>query len=111
MISNPQLITQAASDDAGRPTTVTITNSSPSPVAFLLRADVRRGTASGQELAGDNELQSSIWQNNGITPAPSSLRPEWLGSSALPCSCRGTRRRVRRMPGLRGLQADGRRRT
>ena len=28
-----------------------------STVAFLLRADVRRGTAGGQELPGDNELQ------------------------------------------------------
>ncbi len=51
-------------------TTVTITNSSSSTVAFFLRADVRRGTASGQELAGDNELQSSIWQGNDITLFP-----------------------------------------
>ena len=51
-------------------TTVTITNTSASTVAFLLRADVRRGTASGQELAGDNELQSSIWQGNDITLFP-----------------------------------------
>ena len=49
---------------------------SPSPtprsatVAFLLRADVRRGTASGGLLSGDNELQSSIWQNNDITLFP-----------------------------------------
>jgi len=31
---------------------------------------VRRGTPSGQELNGDNELQSSIWQNNDITLFP-----------------------------------------
>ena len=47
---------------------------SPTPrrptVAFLLRADMRRGTASGQELSGDNELQSSLWQNNDITLFP-----------------------------------------
>src|SRR6266567_1478454 len=51
-------------------TTVTVTNSSASTVAFLLRADVRRGTAGGQELAGDNELQSSIWAGNDITLFP-----------------------------------------
>jgi len=55
---------------ADRATTVTITNTSPSTVAFLLRADVRRGTASGQELPGDNELQSSVWQGNDITLFP-----------------------------------------
>jgi exo-1,4-beta-D-glucosaminidase len=57
-------------DGADRATTVTITNTSPSTVAFLIRADVRRGTASGQELSGDNELQSSIWQGNDITLFP-----------------------------------------
>ena len=51
-------------------TTVTITNTSSSTVAFLLRADVRRGTAGGQELSGDNELQSSIWAGNDITLFP-----------------------------------------
>jgi exo-1,4-beta-D-glucosaminidase len=62
--------TQAGPDGADRATTVTITNTSASTLAFLLRADVRRGTSSGQELAGDNELQSSIWQNNDITLFP-----------------------------------------
>ena len=51
-------------------TTVTITNTSSSTVSFLLRADVRRGTAGGQELSGDNELQSSIWAGNDITLWP-----------------------------------------
>src|SRR5262249_7359434 len=51
-------------------TTVTITNTSPSTVSFLLRADVRRGTPAGNELSGDNELQSSIWQGNDITLFP-----------------------------------------
>jgi exo-1,4-beta-D-glucosaminidase len=51
-------------------TTVTLTNTSSSTVAFLLRADVRRGTPAGQELSGDNELQSSIWQGNDITLWP-----------------------------------------
>jgi exo-1,4-beta-D-glucosaminidase len=51
-------------------TTVTITNTSAATVSFLLRADVRRGTATGQELSGDNELQSSIWSGNDITLWP-----------------------------------------
>jgi exo-1,4-beta-D-glucosaminidase len=63
-------ITQAGPDGADRATSVTITNTSSAIVAFLIRADLRRGTASGQELAGDNELQSSIWQNNDITLFP-----------------------------------------
>ena len=61
---------QAGPDGADLATTVTITNTSSSTVAFLLRADVRRGTASGQELSGDNELQSSLWQDNDITLFP-----------------------------------------
>jgi exo-1,4-beta-D-glucosaminidase len=61
---------QAGPNGADRATTVTITNTSASTVAFLIRADVRRGTASGTELSGDNELQSSIWQNNDITLFP-----------------------------------------
>ena len=61
---------QAGPDGADLATTVTITNTSSSTVAFLLRADVRRGTASGRLLSGDNELQSSIWQDNDITLFP-----------------------------------------
>jgi exo-1,4-beta-D-glucosaminidase len=61
---------QAGPDGADLATTVTITNTSSSTVGFLLRADVRRGTASGQEASGDNELQSSIWQGNDITLFP-----------------------------------------
>jgi len=63
-------VSQAGPNGADRATTVTITNTSVSTVAFLLRADVRRGTSTGQELSGDNELQSSIWQNNDITLFP-----------------------------------------
>ncbi|HYK27795.1 MAG TPA: beta-mannosidase [Streptosporangiaceae bacterium] len=61
---------QAGPDGADLATTITVTNSSPSTVAFFLRADVRRGTASGQEMSGDNELQSSLWQGNDITLFP-----------------------------------------
>jgi len=60
--------TQSGPDGADRATTVTITNNSTS-VAFLLRADVRRGTGT-TPAAGDNELQSSIWQDNDITLFP-----------------------------------------
>jgi exo-1,4-beta-D-glucosaminidase len=63
-------VNQAGPGGADRATTVTITNTSASTVAFLLRADVRRGTAGGQELSGDNELQSSLWQGNDITLFP-----------------------------------------
>src|SRR6266568_1899268 len=63
-------VSRAGPDGADRATTVTITNTSGSTVAFLLRADIRRGTASGQELAGDNELQSSLWRSNDITLFP-----------------------------------------
>jgi exo-1,4-beta-D-glucosaminidase len=61
---------QAGPDGADLATTVTIKNTSPAAVAFLLRADVRRGTASGSELSGDNELKSSTWQGNDITLFP-----------------------------------------
>src|SRR5262249_25078676 len=60
-------VNQSGPNGADRATTVTLTNTSSSTVAFLLRTDIRRGTAGGQELSGDNELQSSIWQNNDIT--------------------------------------------
>jgi len=41
---------------------------------------VRRGTAAGTELAGDNELQSSIWNDNEITLWPG-------GSQTLTVTC------------------------
>src|SRR5690348_14036252 len=48
-------VSQAGPDGADRATTVTITNTSASTAAFLLRADVRRGTATGQELSRSEE--------------------------------------------------------
>ncbi|MGN6793292.1 MAG: glycosyl hydrolase 2 galactose-binding domain-containing protein [Streptosporangiaceae bacterium] len=63
-------VNQSGPNGADRATTVTLTNTSSSTAAFLLRADIRRGTAGGQELSGDNEMQSSIWQNNDITLFP-----------------------------------------
>jgi len=61
---------QAGPDRADLATTVTITNTSASTVAFFLRADVRRGTASGRVLSVGNELQSSTWRGNDITLFP-----------------------------------------
>jgi exo-1,4-beta-D-glucosaminidase len=60
--------TRPGPDGADRATAVTVTNNS-STVAFLVRADVRRGTGT-TPAAGDNELQSSIWQDNDITLFP-----------------------------------------
>jgi exo-1,4-beta-D-glucosaminidase len=61
---------QAGPAGADLATNVTITNTSSSTVAFLIRADVRRGNANGTVLSGDNELQSSTWQDNDITLFP-----------------------------------------
>jgi exo-1,4-beta-D-glucosaminidase len=52
-------------------TTVTITNPSASPaVAFFLRADVRRGSASGSVSSGDNQVLPITWSDNDITLWP-----------------------------------------
>jgi exo-1,4-beta-D-glucosaminidase len=52
-------------------TTVTITNTSTTKtVAFFLRADVRRGTSSGTELSGDNQVLPVTWSDNDITLFP-----------------------------------------
>jgi exo-1,4-beta-D-glucosaminidase len=42
-------------------------------VAFFLRADVRRGSASGMTAAGDNQVLPIFWSDNDITL--------WLGES------------------------------
>jgi exo-1,4-beta-D-glucosaminidase len=52
-------------------TNVTITNpSSNKSVAFFLRADVRRGTATGAAESGDNEVLPITWTDNDITLWP-----------------------------------------
>jgi exo-1,4-beta-D-glucosaminidase len=62
---------QPGPNGSDRLVTVTVTNKSTTPaVGFFLRADIRRGTASGTELSGDNELQSSIWNDNDVTLWP-----------------------------------------
>ena len=64
-------VTQPGPNGADRLTTVTVTNTSTTPaVGFFLRADIRRGTAGGTELAGDNQLQTGIWNGNDITLWP-----------------------------------------
>ncbi len=64
---------------------MTITDTS--NVALLLRTDVRRGTAAGQEQPGDNELQSSTWQDNDITLFPG--QPQTLTVSYAPADLQG----------------------
>jgi exo-1,4-beta-D-glucosaminidase len=52
-------------------TTVTITNSSTtSTVGLFLRTDVRKGTAAGVVLPGDNEVLPVSWSTNDITLWP-----------------------------------------
>ncbi|HLK42642.1 MAG TPA: beta-mannosidase, partial [Thermoleophilia bacterium] len=66
-------VTSSVAGPAGsdKRVTVTITNNSTTKtVGFFLRADLRRGTATGQELAGDNELTTSIWSDNDVTLWP-----------------------------------------
>jgi exo-1,4-beta-D-glucosaminidase len=74
-------VTQPGPNGADRLTTVTITNNSSTPtVGFFLRADIRRGTAGGTELSGDNELQTSIWTGNDVTLWPGesqTIRVTW----------------------------------
>jgi exo-1,4-beta-D-glucosaminidase len=80
-------VRRAGPDGADLATTVTIRDTSASAVAFLLRADVRRGTAGGRVLPGDSELQSSIWQGNDITLFPG--QPQALTVSYRSASLRG----------------------
>ncbi len=52
-------------------TAVTVTNTSRrAAVAFFLRADVRRGTASGGELPGDTQVRAAIWDDHEIVLWP-----------------------------------------
>ena len=52
-------------------TTVTLRNASDRPtVGFLLRVDVRRGSAAGQPLAADNQVLPILWSGNDLTLWP-----------------------------------------
>ncbi len=67
-------------------TDVTITNTSTKPtVAFFLRADVRRGSASGTPAQGDNEVLPIMWSDNDVTlwPGESETLRATYSSSAL----------------------------
>ena len=62
---------QPGPDGADAVTDVTIENTSNRPtVAFFLRADLRRGSTSGQPAAGDNEVLPSFWSDNDVTLWP-----------------------------------------
>jgi hypothetical protein len=62
---------QAGPNGADTVTTVTVTNTSTTPaVGFFLRADVRRGTADGRELSGDNQVRGATWDDNDTTLWP-----------------------------------------
>jgi exo-1,4-beta-D-glucosaminidase len=52
-------------------TTVTVRNVSAGPtVGFMLRADVRRGSADGNPLPGDNQVLPILWSENDLTLWP-----------------------------------------
>jgi hypothetical protein len=61
--------THRAGDDDVTQVTVTNVGSRPTP-AFLTRADVRRGTAAGTPLGGDNQVLPILWSDNDITLWP-----------------------------------------
>jgi exo-1,4-beta-D-glucosaminidase len=42
--------------------------------AFLTRADVRRGDASGRPLAGDNQVLPTLWTDNDLTLWPGEVQ-------------------------------------
>ncbi len=70
----PARITVAASSQTrgeDEITTVTLRNtSSGAAVGFLLRADVRRGSADGQPASGDNQVLPILWSENMVTIWP-----------------------------------------
>ncbi|MGH3405738.1 MAG: hypothetical protein ACRDRJ_25080 [Streptosporangiaceae bacterium] len=71
--SEPVQVAAATSPGPGGKlvTSVTLTNpSSNQAVAFFLRADVRRGTAAGAALPGDNEVLPVSWSDNDVTLWP-----------------------------------------
>jgi exo-1,4-beta-D-glucosaminidase len=61
---------QPGPDGADTVTTVTLTDTSTSTVGFFLRTDLRRGTASGAELSGDNQVRSALWSDDDVTLFP-----------------------------------------
>ena len=52
-------------------TQVTVTNTSATRApAFFIRADVRRGSASGLPAGGDDEVLPALWSDNDTTLWP-----------------------------------------
>ncbi len=77
---------EAGPDGADTLTTVTIKNASPTPtVAFLVRADVRRGQSDGTPEAGDNELLPVLWNEDDVAlwPGETATLTAAYGSAAL----------------------------
>ncbi len=69
--SSVQVAAATTSGGGTSTTTVRITNPTANPtVAFFVRADVRRGTAGGAELPGDNQVLPITWSDNDITLWP-----------------------------------------
>jgi hypothetical protein len=69
--ANVRVNTATHRSGADEVTTVTITNVSRTPTpAFLTRADVRRGTADGKPLPGDNQVLPILWSDNDVTLWP-----------------------------------------
>jgi exo-1,4-beta-D-glucosaminidase len=63
--------THAGPAGSDRLTTLTITNTSPTPtVAFFLCADLRRGNAEGTPAGGDDELAPTFWSAEDTTLWP-----------------------------------------
>jgi exo-1,4-beta-D-glucosaminidase len=60
-----------AADGSDDVTELTITNTSATTApAFFIRADVRRGTATGVAAPGDNEVLPALWSDNDTTLWP-----------------------------------------
>jgi exo-1,4-beta-D-glucosaminidase len=58
-------------DGGQEQTVVRLTNTSDKPtVAFFMRADVRRGSASGTPAPGDNQVLPVFWSDNDVTLWP-----------------------------------------
>jgi exo-1,4-beta-D-glucosaminidase len=98
-------------------TCITVTNVSDRPVpAFFVRADVRRGTADGRPLAGDNQVLPIRWSDNDITLWPGerqTLTARYRPLRPAGRQARGERRGLERRPargrGSRSLRPRRRR--
>ncbi len=74
-------------DGADDVTQVTVTNTSATRApAFFIRADVRRGSASGLPAGGDDEVLPALWSDNDTTLWPG--EPRRSRSAMRPPRCR-----------------------